>query len=67
VFDSQNQDYGYGTLMDYHMSKTFGLEWKEHDCKRMQEFYQIMSLTAKRRNLDAEKANKKAKGGKRGR
>lgn len=41
------------------MSKMFGIDWKDGEAMRMQEFYHILTLTNRRKEIEDEKASKK--------
>lgn len=49
-------------MIDYYMSEKFGLDWKEHDNKRMVVFIEIMRLKSEREHRDAERSNNKGYG-----
>lgn len=59
--DSAIQSAGYAEILDYRMSEKFGLDWKEYDNQRMQEFIAIMGLDARRERKEHEKAKAKQK------
>lgn len=49
------------------MSKEFGLDWKKHGSKRMQEMYQIMGLIEERTEKEQKKHQAKLNSKKYGR
>lgn len=48
--DSKVEKQGYQEVLDYQMSKKFGLNWKLYDNKRMCEFIRMMVLENERQN-----------------
>jgi len=46
-------------IVDYHMSKEFGLDWKEYECDRVMELMTVMGEIAKRDAKQNAKQNNK--------
>lgn len=53
--DSRVEKQGYYEVIDYQMSKKFGLNWRLQDSKRMGEFIKMMILENERENKQNEK------------
>lgn len=53
--DSRIEKQGYTEVIDYQMSKMFGLNWKFYNSKRMCEFIKMMTLENERQNKQNEK------------
>lgn len=67
LHDSGVEKYGYRELLDYQMSEKFGTNWKKIDAKRVQVLIEIMTLKAKRKEVENKKAEQKSKQKKYGR
>lgn len=58
MLDSRVEKLGYDDIADYHMSKTFGLEWRQAEADRMLTFKHIMSLENERMRREHKKASR---------
>lgn len=52
---SRGEKKGHEAVIDFHMSKKFGLDWKKYDNRRMNEFIAMLGYE----NEAQERANKK--------
>lgn len=54
LHNSKKEKQGYSEVIDYQMSKKFGLNWRKHDSVRMNEFIQMMTLENEKEYIQNE-------------